>query len=571
MIRKLVFKNYRCFENSELDFKSLSVIVGNNNAGKSTLIEALRIVGFVAQKFKHTNYIPAPKEFGLPAIIKGIKINIELLKLDLRTIVYQYKEDVNAQVIAYFDNDVVIKVVLSRESAFAYIEKQGRVITKKTEAEKLDDLKLHIMPQIGLIREDEPKLTEETVQRDMATRLSSRHFRNELLLYKSEFFDIFTSIAQATWPGLRITDLVYDIEDSTIKLMVYDADYAAEIGLMGSGLQMWLQIIWFISRCAPDASIVLDEPDVYMHPDLQRKILKLVKNRFKQVIIATHSVEIISEVTPQQILTVDKKTRKMRYAGNYRAVQDVISNLGSEHNLSLVRLGNVKKCVFVEGKDIKILSKIQNVLFPDSLYSLEQLPTVSLGGWSRFDEALGAARLFYEETKGEIETYCILDRDYHTDEEITSLYAKAEESHLNLHVWSKKELENYILTPKTIYRALDIPGLTFEEFAKELSLELEPLREKTSDAILDYLAMRDRSKMPSYFRGMADKMLSEKWNSLEGRLSIANGKDIISIVNAWAQTKYKKSCSRNRLMEALTSEDVSEEMAEVICRLINSR
>ena len=45
--------------------------------------------------------------------------------------------------------------------------------------------------------------------------------------------------------------------------------------------------------------MILDEPDVYMHPDLQRSLVKIVKNRFKQVIIASHSVEILSEVNPE--------------------------------------------------------------------------------------------------------------------------------------------------------------------------------------------------------------------------------------------------------------------------------
>lgn len=75
MIRKLVLNNYRCFENSEITFRDISVIVGSNNAGKSTLIEALRIVGNVAQKFKSVNYVFAPPELGLPAITRGMKGN----------------------------------------------------------------------------------------------------------------------------------------------------------------------------------------------------------------------------------------------------------------------------------------------------------------------------------------------------------------------------------------------------------------------------------------------------------------------------------------------------------------
>ena len=275
MMRRLVLKNYRCFENSELEFRDISVIVGNNNAGKSTIIEALRIVADISQKFKHSNYVYTPSELDLPAETRGINVNISHLKIDLRTVVHQYKEDVFAQIWAFFDNKICIKVYLSSELVFAVIEVNGTTIRKKSDALKAEDLNLFIMPQIGLIREDEPMLSVDTVQRDMSTRLSSRHFRNELLLYKDQYFDIFKDTAQSTWSGLRITDLTYDVNENKIGLLVYDANYAAEIGLMGSGLQMWLQIIWFISRCPNMATIVLDEPDVYMHPDLQRKILKI--------------------------------------------------------------------------------------------------------------------------------------------------------------------------------------------------------------------------------------------------------------------------------------------------------
>ena len=564
MIRKLVFKNYRCFENSEIDFRNISVIVGNNNAGKSTLIEALRIVSFASQKFKHTVYVHAPRELELPATVHGMNLNIDHLKIDLRTIVHQYKEDVFAQINAFFDNKTIIRVYLSNELVFAYVEVDGKIITKKYDALKVDDLNLYIMPQIGLIREDEPRLATDTIQRDMSTRLSSRHFRNELFLYKSQHFETFREIAQATWPGLRISDLSYDAGENKIELMVYDANYAAEIGLMGSGLQMWLQIIWFISRCPTEGTIVLDEPDVYMHPDLQRKILKIVQNRFLQVIIATHSVEIISGVEPYQIVTIDKRTRKMQYAGNYRAVQEVINNLGSNHNLSLVRLGNAKKCIFVEGKDIKTLTKFQSILAPDNQLSLDQLPTVELGGWSRFNEALGAARLFYEETRGEIETYCILDRDYHTETEITELYRKATESHLKLHVWARKEIENYILTPKSIFKVADLPPDLFDNFADDLFKTLDSLREETLGGIMDQLASCDKSKTPSYFYKEAESILGPKWSTLEGRLSVANGKSLISTINAWIRSKYKKSCSRTKLINALSSEDIPQEMKDLI-------
>ena len=53
--------------------------------------------------------------------------------------------------------------------------------------------------------------------------------------------------------------------------------FTSEIGYMGSGLQMWLQIIWFICKSAESETVILDEPDVYMHPDLQRSLVKNCK------------------------------------------------------------------------------------------------------------------------------------------------------------------------------------------------------------------------------------------------------------------------------------------------------
>lgn len=164
------------------------------------------------------------------------------------------------------------------------------------------------MPQLGLIVEDEGRLSADTVKMHMYTRLSSRHFRNELLFY-NDHFEEFREFAQSSWPGLRIEEL--ETSGERISLIVYNAEFAAEIGQMGSGLQMWLQRIWFISRCPAESTIVLDEPDVYIHPDLQQKIFKIVQRKFAQVIIATHSIEIISLVEPKQIVIADKHAWSM--------------------------------------------------------------------------------------------------------------------------------------------------------------------------------------------------------------------------------------------------------------------
>ena len=40
MLKKIEFENYRCFQKTSLDFRDITIIVGKNNAGKSTIVEA---------------------------------------------------------------------------------------------------------------------------------------------------------------------------------------------------------------------------------------------------------------------------------------------------------------------------------------------------------------------------------------------------------------------------------------------------------------------------------------------------------------------------------------------------
>ena len=95
---------------------------------------------------------------------------------------------------------------------------------------------------------------------------------------------LIVSLAEQTWKGLHIKEIVYNYtEDEHIRMYISDTSFLAELGLMGSGLQMWLQIMWFLSRTKGCDTIILDEPDVYMHPDLQRKLIRII-----QIIMDVH-------------------------------------------------------------------------------------------------------------------------------------------------------------------------------------------------------------------------------------------------------------------------------------------
>lgn len=563
MLKAIQLRNYRCYGNSQISFHdNTTIIVGRNNAGKSTLIEAIRLVAEAGRKAGTSAFITAPLGLSIPAYEKGVKIDCEKLRIDLKGVVSHYRDDCNAQVIAFYEDNSRIEILANREIAFARMyTPDNKLIQRKSEAAKYQFNSVSILPQIGLLKEIEGIYAQATIVRDRSTYLTSRHFRNELRLYHEEYYKDFCSLAESTWPGIRIGEL--SLDDSNYSLLIRDTDFAAEIGAMGSGLQMWLQIIWFICKSKGASTIILDEPDVYMHPDMQKRILRLAQERFDQVIIATHSVEIISAVEPYQIIAVDKRSRNMCYANSTKAVQGIIEDIGSPYNISLLRIQTAKKCLFVEGKDIKLLSRFAQRLSIEGRTEMVDLPCVPLGGFSRLKEAYGTARLFFDETSGEIKCYCILDRDYRSDQEVNSTRQEAGTNHLNLHIWDRKEIENYLIVPEAFFRITHLPQEKHEEFMTEIAGIIDGFKSHVQDEYGQFLQQAYKMQYMEC-SVKAREYMEQHWTNMNEKIRIVPGKEVLRRIRDHMKKRYKASCTDDAIIRSILPEEVDNELIETI-------
>lgn len=567
----MTLKNYRCFEDYTINFKDETLIVGENNAGKSTIIEALRIISVTANKlFKNRQYINANDSLNIHKNIRGFNLNLDAYKIDLRSIVYFYKENINAEIIAEFENNVIFKIYLNPECVFATIyNKNGENIKSITNAKKMNenDLKVNIMPHLNLIREKEKKLATETIERDQYTYLSSLHFRNEILLYKNDYFLKFKNIAEKIWSGLCIDDVEYSFDNDEVLFWIKDNQFPSELGLTGSGLQMYLQIIWFISKNSSGATIILDEPDVYLHPNLQKKIFNYIKSMNTQIIIATHSVELISEADFKNVFQIDKTIRIQRYSNGLSNVQNIVEKIGSVQNMSLLRLGLSKKCIFVEGLDMKLLNKFYKILYPEKIELLSDLPIIELGSFTRYEQALGVSKLFYKETEGNFKCICILDRDYRMENELNRIKKNAEDAHLNLHIWERKELESYLINPNVLYKFIK-DNVSYEDFISGLNYALDSFYYELMDQYSNAIHEVDRSKNIQTTNQEARLYIDARWDSLDKKLRLINGKNLLSFIIKYMKEKYKVSINKNKILDKFSVEDVDKEIKNVIDSII---
>ena len=100
------------------------------------------------------------------------------------------------------------------------------------------------------------------------------------------------------------------------------------------------------------------------------------------------------------------------------------------------------------------MAKFADIVYPNYTESLNNLPSISLGGFNNLNEAFGASKLFYEETNDSIKCMAILDRDYFPEEMLSRKAEAAKNNKLNLHIWKRKEIENYLLEPQVLYRLI---------------------------------------------------------------------------------------------------------------------
>jgi hypothetical protein len=89
MLVGLQLRNFRGFETHELPLRSLSILVGRNNAGKSSMVEALRLIAIVTARYENLAYHPPRDWLEVPYRLYGASLDLRNLQIDFDTLCYE--------------------------------------------------------------------------------------------------------------------------------------------------------------------------------------------------------------------------------------------------------------------------------------------------------------------------------------------------------------------------------------------------------------------------------------------------------------------------------------------------
>ena len=575
VLEKMHLSNFKCFANHTVVFSKTTIMVGQNNAGKTTVVEALRVLGLATARFRSSkSYSDRPewaREY-MPLSSKGLKISAKVIDTDLEQVFHRYGSP-PASIEAFFSDGISIKIYINSEAEmFALFFLNKECVHSYKKIQEIGVPHVRVLPQIVPLQKDEPFVALETLDRNRFSKRTSGNFRNNLYQNRENGkLEALQELIQNTWGSLRINQIYLD-DGEKVYLQMRDSDFVTEIYYMGHGIQMWLQTLWFIVMSEPDSIIVLDEPDVYMHADLQRKLIRILKNNYAQTIIATHSVEIMSEVQPENILIINRRNDVSCLADGYPLIQMAISGMGSIHNINISRLLNDKRYICVEGDDLQILRVFYDILFPDAEEPLDHIPNDTTGGWGSWKYQLDRATCLLAEFP-ELKMYYIYDRDYHRQEEIDERKHDADRAKVKIHVWDRKEIENYAISCKAIAKLVKQKHPELEEAA--VLCEVRDIVEKTVDSYREHIidttmdeiqmnSKQSRQITASTAKKRATAEIDARWTSLDEKIKVVPGKKVISDLSKVFQEKYKVFFNAQQIASVMEKDEIAQEMIDVL-------
>lgn len=450
-ITSVRFTHYKAFTSFTLGLQDFNVLVGPNNSGKSTIVGAFRILheGLRKARAKSPDRVEIDGEMTV-----GYWIDIDDLPVAAENIFHDYDDSRPARVQFLLSNGSSLALYFpERGSCVLVPQTEGRIVRSPREFKAAFDFDIAFVPILGPVELHEPLYAKEAARRALLTTGASRNFRN-IWFHYPEGFEQFRELVQSTWPGMDIERPEISEDGRHLLMFCPEERLPREVCWAGYGFQVWCQMLTFIVKGAGASLLVIDEPDIYLHSDLQRQLVALLRELGPDVLIATHSTEIISECDPGALLNVNKRSRVATRIRDASQLSLIFSALGSSLNPTLTQLTKTRRVVLVESAvAFQVLSPLARTLGMRRIANRADFAVVHTDGLDarRAEDVIAGIE---RAVGSSVAAAVILDRKYRSEREVREISQRLAGHGVRVHVADRYAVENYVMVPSAIQRAV---------------------------------------------------------------------------------------------------------------------
>jgi hypothetical protein len=478
MIKRLTLRNFKSIGKQVYDFGPFDLLVGRNNSGKSTVLQALAIWQFCIDEFHRS------KRGGS----KGIQVvlpNFTALPVPEFNMLWKDRTDraypfINGKTGAKKQEFILIEILVEWQRGNGAVDQfavELRYHSPQTlyaipaggwarfrACEQQGDLPIiaYVPPFSGLeptekrlddapIRQQAGKGQPGSVLRNLLLRVCPPPPRSEdgriAKDYKppADWLELVAVVER--WFSVKISRPQYEAGKDvyiTVEYRQNSKDYDIIAG--GSGFHQTLTLLAFLYGYQP-TTILLDEPDAHLHVNLQREILDYFKQKSAQkniqFLIATHAEEFAHGVDASQIISLLKQAPT-----RIQSTPDVLRAMADVSNKEIMQLMASPYILYVEGEsDERILRAWAHACGVVAQIDKVYFKTMRGGGKENMRER--ADRHF--DALGQIipGVRRLMLFDY--DDRDTAFHPSPDNRVLS--EWKRKNIENYLLVPQAWIRA----------------------------------------------------------------------------------------------------------------------
>jgi len=574
---RVEFTRFKTFRNFKVDLKHFNILVGPNNAGKSTILAAFRIL---AAAMRRAAARKAELVKGPQGIVRGHNVDLSSISVAGENIFYNYDDTSSAEVLFRLSNQNSLKLFFPEQGVcFLIPDAQGRQPENPSAFRKQFNCQIGFVPILGPVEHYEPIYLREAARLALFNYTAARNFRN-IWYHFPDKFDDFRSILKQTWPGMDIEPPELDTSYGKPRLYMFcpEERIPRELFWSGFGFQVWCQMLTHLIQSKDVSLFLIDEPDIYLHSELQRQLLGLLRNLGPDILIATHSTEIITEAETDEIVLINKKRQSSRRLSNPSQLGEVFDVLGSNTNPILTQLAKTRRALFVEGKDFQVLGKFARKLDVSGVGNRRDFAVLPVEGFN--PDRIRSLKTGIETTLGvKIVTAAILDKDYRSDDECAKITEECARFCDHVRILKRKEVENFLLVSAAIDRAATRKVVDQAQRTGETNVyhsEMESVLNDFADSKRSYVTAQILSEYRRFERinspalhetqvgETALNAIEERWRDPVTRLALISGKEALADVNKYLQRKYGVSVTPTAIIDAMYVDEIPSELKELI-------
>lgn len=484
-ITKIGIERFKRVQEASIDLSAINIIVGGNNAGKSSVLEGIHfsVIAAVAARLANTKTITQDSLLFCPTR--------EFVNLRNGA---PYKNQSNFGYLRIYAEDgedelsSTIKIYRGRNEGNVGCELSGSVALRQVIAGNKKPFSVYV-PGLSGIPQVEEFRTESIVRRGVASGDANLYLRNVIhLIEKKGRLGELTSLMKTLFPEIFLSVTFDPEKDLYIDVRVsVTGRYGKKVPLelVGTGVQQALQILSYVVLFQP-YTLLLDEPDSHLHPDnqglLAKVMLAIASETATNIIATTHSRHLVDALYDESNIVWLKEGEVFQQGDDIGRIP-LLMDIGALDSFERLRDGALNWVFLTEDANMELIDKLAaSSGYPDDEYVVYSYKT----------STNMQSALLLSEFIGEIapNTKIIIhrDQDFMTGDEKQWISRLIEDCGAIPFITEGSDIESYYIDPEHLASLLE------EESNQIIAWQDELAQENHNELIHKFSRKRDELK-----------------------------------------------------------------------------